>query len=73
MAFKANEYRAIDWYAKEHNLVPQLSAYPTIYFLNRETNEIKKIMASHIVMDYMNFKKEAAKERARLRKQEKKS
>ncbi len=46
MGFTAKQYKAIKWYAEKEELRPQLSAYPTVYFLNKDGVTVKENILS---------------------------
>ena len=52
MSYNVAEQRAIGWYAEEHNLVPQMSVRPFIYFKKRATGEEVKVQLIAITSEY---------------------
>lgn len=54
---KPNEEKALAWYCQMNGLVPQLSTYPTMYFLNRSGEEHKREMWQ-IVLEWEAWRKE---------------
>lgn len=38
-SFSTKQWKAIRWYIEENNLLPRLSAYPTVRFERRDTGE----------------------------------
>lgn len=56
-----NQDKALVWYVGEHKLKPQLSTHPVYYFVDKNGNEQKVLMA-HMMADW---------ERMRLAKKKK--
>ena len=63
-----NDDKAIAWYCKENNLIPQLSTHPTYNFVHRETREESSVSLMNIRARYEAHMKESRKEAARERK-----
>ena len=74
MKLAAVELKAIGWYAKKHDAVPQLSAWPVFRFKKRNTVEPEFIEENinSITLQYKEVLKEEAKERARAKRQSEK-
>jgi hypothetical protein len=66
--YKGTEGKAINWYATNNNCILQLSAYPTITFIDRNTREQINEQIGDFVDQYKSWKKEDTKERARQRR-----
>lgn len=64
--------RAILAYCRENNSRVELSTPPLYYFTNKDSGETTKVHIHTLVDKYEQSKKEEAKERARLRKEERK-
>ena len=65
------DYLAIEWYGNAHNLKPQLSTPPTIYFRNDQGKEVS-IPIGHMRSQFETYRKEeraAARREARKKKQ----
>ena len=69
MSLSTGEIRAIGWYAKAHDLRPQLMVRPVARFLARD-DEIVEENVANIVGQYQRAKKDEAAERARKNKAE---
>lgn len=70
MHFDALEHRAIAYYAKAYGLTPQLSIYPKVTFLNKETNNTIDVYVRTIVEEYEKHVKEERREEVRRRSQQ---
>lgn len=66
MAYTPRQYRAIKRYAEDNRLKPALSAYPVIYFVNSEGNQVRENIVS-LEIYYDGARKRDARERARSR------
>lgn len=53
MALPKKVMNAILWYARQNDLTPQLSAYPTLYFKDSRGNEVKA-EALNVIAQYDN-------------------
>lgn len=73
MSWSPREDRAINHYMKQNNLRFELQPgrSRTVYFQDKSTGDSVQQDLEHIVEIYDRDRKEAAKERARLRRQEK--
>lgn len=67
MRLSSKELKAINWYALNYGLRPQLSTPPTIYFKDMDGIEQSKDLAG-ITLEYNAWKKEDTKARARDKK-----
>lgn len=64
--------RAIAHYMEQHNVIAQLSAFPTVTFKHKHTGEISERQLPNLVSQYETDYKEQLKEAARQRKADKK-
>lgn len=71
MAFEARQLRAISYCAKKYDYRLSLSAWPIAYFVNKYTGETVKIPIDEVLDVYDQGRKEDAKERARIKRQQK--
>lgn len=69
MALSSKEMKAIAWYAKDHRLRPQLSAYPLIRFKDFMDNTVEEDVTV-IAKEYEAWNEEDKKARARQRAQD---
>lgn len=60
MARTVLQNRALAWYCKEHDVIPQLFTHPVYYFRDRQGNETSALL-EHIVQNYQRSKKTKAK------------
>jgi hypothetical protein len=73
MSFDPRELRAIKHYAQEHgDLQLSLCVPPTVHFIERKTGNTVKVDIKLLLQIYDRDRKEAAKERARMKRQQKK-
>ena len=68
MKLTANDLKAINWYALNYQLKPEMSSPPVMYFKNRATGEEVKKDLGGITLEYNAWKEEDQKMRARKRK-----
>lgn len=65
MKLSSKDLKAINWYAQQYQLKPQLSTPPTMYFTKRDSGETLKIDLAGIVLEYSAANEEDKKTRAR--------
>lgn len=70
--YSPTEYKAIGWYADKINAVPQISAWPNVRFIVRDTKEEITRNIKSIGFEYTDYVKELNKEKARQRRADKK-
>lgn len=66
MSLTARDYKAIEWYIETNNLKPQLSAPPTMYFIDADGNEVTKSLEA-IKLEWSAWNEEDKRARARAR------
>lgn len=64
MKLSAKDLKAINWYLGEHDLKPQLSTPPIIYFTNKKGEQVKAELTG-IHSEYNAWNEEDKKQRAR--------
>ncbi len=64
----ANDQKAIGWWAEQNNLMPQLSAPPTIRFKYRQTGKISEANMVNLRARWERWREE--QKRKRKKKQE---
>lgn len=69
--YKGTEAKAINWYMTNNNCKLQLSAYPNITFIDKDSGEPIVENLADLVDQYKSWKKEDSKERARQRRADK--
>lgn len=70
MSYSPNEWKAIGWWATKNNLVPQLSARPTVRFKSRDTGIESSRQIFGLKTEYEAMIKQERKGNAKAKKQQ---
>jgi hypothetical protein len=49
---KPNDYKAIGWYCEKYDYIPQVSAYPQMYFKPKGGGEMVQVLMQTIINEY---------------------
>lgn len=68
MAYTPKQWRAIKLYSETNNVVPQLSAFPNIRFMDKQ-GEITTLGITNLELLYEGFKEREKREKAQERRE----
>lgn len=69
MSYTPKQWRAIKLYADKHNAIPQLSAFPNLRFMDRETRQFTTIDVFNLELQYEAHKEEEKRQKAQERRE----
>lgn len=68
MAYSPKQWRAIRLYSEKHNVVPQLSAFPNVRFMDRQ-GEVTVVDVINLELQYDAHKEQEKRIRAQERRE----